>query len=85
MNTVLDIAFVLVIVSFLKEQLGLKGYAVLGVAFVVALIFGIAPLVAQLLPEAAPWLTVFLDTVVLFLGACGSYDLVTSVTRKKAK
>jgi hypothetical protein len=85
MDTVLDIAFVVAVTAFLKEQFKLTGYAVLLVAFVVALIFGIAPLIAQVIPAAGPWLDVFLCTFVLFLGAAGGYDAVTSITRKKTK
>lgn len=85
MDTVLDIAFVVAVVAFIKEQFKLNGYAVLIVAFVIALLFGIAPLIAQLVPAAGPWLDVFLRTFVLFLGAAGGYDAVTSITRKKTK
>ena len=85
MNTVLDIAFVLVIVAFVKEQFGLKKYAVLIVAFAIALAFAFAPLLAGLFPAASPWIKAVLDTFVLFLGAAGSFDAVRSFTAKKAK
>ena len=83
MDTVLDVAFVIAIVAFIKTQIGLVGPAVLGVAFAVALFFGLAPLIATMIPVAAPFIKVVLDTVVLFLGAAGSVDFIHSITRKR--
>jgi len=85
MDIALDVAFVLAVTAFVKEQAGLKGRAVLIVVFLIALVFGVAPLIAQLFPAAAPFIGVFLKVVVLFLGAAGSYDAVTGFMRKSRK
>jgi hypothetical protein len=52
---------------------------------VIALIFGIAPIIAQSLPIAAPYIQVVLTTFTLFLGAAGSYDAIVGFKRTKAK
>lgn len=84
MDIIIDVAFVVAITAFLKEQFGLKGYVVLLVAFFIALAFGVAPLIAGMFPEAGPYIKVFMDTVVLFLAAAGSYDAVVGFKRIKA-
>jgi hypothetical protein len=85
MNTVLDIAFVVALVAFLKQQFGLAGSTVLIVAFIIALGFGLAPLIAGSFPAAAPYIQVILTTLTLFFGAAGSWDAVRSITRKQTK
>lgn len=85
MNTVLDIAFVIALVAFLKQQFGLTGGTVLIVAFFIALGFGIAPLIAGMFPSAAPFIQVVVTTLTLFFGAAGSWDAVRSITRKQTK
>lgn len=85
MEIVLDIAFVVAIVAFLKEQLGVSGKIVLLYAFLVALFFGFAPLIAGLAPPIAPFLDVIVKVAVLFLGAAGSWDAVKQLTAKKSK
>lgn len=85
MDIVLDVAFVIAVTAFLKEQLAVKGKAVLFWAFAIALIFGFAPLIAAMLPPIAPFLEVLLRTFVLFLGAAGSYDFIAGITRRKAR
>lgn len=85
MDIVLDVAFVVAIVAFLKEQFGLTGKIVLLYAFLVALFFGFAPLIAELIPVAAPFIVVIVKVAVLFLGAAGSWDAVKQLTAKKAK
>lgn len=85
MDIVLDVAFVIAVVAFLKEQFSLKGSAVIAWAFVVTLIFGFAPLIATMLPPIAPFVDALLKVVVLFLGAAGSWDAVRSIARKQTK
>lgn len=85
MDIVLDVAFVLAVTAFLKEQFSLKGWVVIVVAFLIALFFGFAPLIMAMFPTASPFLEVFLNTLVLFLGAVGGYDAVIGFTRKKSK
>ena len=77
MDYVIDAAFIVVVIGFLKAQFGLAGKGALIGAFVIALLFGLAPLLAQFVPAAAPFVDVFLKTFILFLGAAGSYDTVT--------
>jgi cell division protein FtsW (lipid II flippase) len=84
MDIVLDVAFVLAVVAFLKKQFILDGNVVLVVAFLIALAVAAAPLIGGLVPAAAPWIKILLDTFVLFLGAAGSFDAVKSFTAKKA-
>lgn len=83
MDQALDVAFVIAIVAFLKVQFGLTGRAVLIAAFVIAFIFGVAPLIAAMFPTAAPFIKVLLDIFVLFVGAAGSVDFIHSITRKR--
>lgn len=82
MDVVLDVAFVIAITAFLKEQFGLVGKAVIFWAFIAALVIGFAPLVAGLIPPIAPFLEVLIKTVVLFLGAAGSYDAIMDLRYK---
>jgi len=85
MDYVLDIAFVMAVTAFLKEQFGLTGRSVLIAAFVIALGFGFAPLIAEMFPAAAPFIQVITSTLILFFGAAGSYDAIVGFTRKKTK
>ena len=85
MDTVLDIAFVIALVAFLKQQFGLGGGAVLIAAFIIALGFGFAPLISGMFPNAAPFIQVVVTTCTLFFGAAGSWDAVRSITRKQTK
>lgn len=85
MNIVLDVAFVIALTAFLKEQFGLTGRAVLIWAFVIALGFGFAPLIAYLIPAASPFIQVIITTLTLFFGAAGSYDAIVGFTRKKTR
>ncbi len=85
MDIVLDVAFVIALTAFLKEQFGLTGRAVLIAAFVIALGFGFAPLIADLIPVASPFIQVLFKTLTLFFAAAGSYDAIVGFTRKKSK
>jgi hypothetical protein len=85
MDIIIDVAFVLTITAFLKTQLGLKGYAVILVAFLVSLVFGFAPLLATMIPAAGPYLKIFLDIVLVFMAAAGTYDTVRDFQTKQKK
>ncbi len=85
MTYALDAAFIIALIAFTKEQLGLKGRVVLLWVFVVALLFGVGPLIAQSFPISGPYIKVLLDTVILFIGSAGSYDAVVAFKRAKAK
>lgn len=82
MDIVLDVAFIIAVTAFFKEQLQIGGKAALGLAFLVALIVGIAPLIGGMVPAAAPFIDVVIKVVVLFLGAAGSYDAVMDLRYK---
>lgn len=85
MDNALDVAFVIAVTAFIKTQFEVKGKAVLFWAFVICLFFGIAPLIADLLPVSKPFLNVVLYIGSLFLAATGSYDALIDIKRKKAK
>ncbi len=85
MDIVLNVAFVISVVAFIKTQFEISGKAVLFWAFVVSLIFGIAPLIGNLIPVINPFLEVVLKVMVLFLGAAGSWDAVRGIQQKKTK
>jgi hypothetical protein len=78
MEIVLDIAFVVAVTAFLKEQFSVTGRAVLIIAFIIALLFAFLPLIAGLFPPVAPWLEAFAETFFLFLAAAGTYDALRS-------
>jgi len=82
MNIVLDVAFVIAVTAFLKQQFGLQGATVLIVAFLISLGFGFAPLISGMFPAIAPFVQVLLNTCMLFLAAAGSYDAVQSFRGK---
>lgn len=83
MEAVLDVAFVIAVTAFFREQFGLKGKAVIGVAFLVTLIIGYVPLISELFPNVAPWLRVLVGTFSLFLAAAGSWDAARGLIGSK--
>lgn len=85
MEIVLDVAFVVAVVAFIKTQFEVTGKAVLFWAFVVCLVIGFAPLVAGLIPAISPFLEVLIKVVVLFLSAAGSWDAVRGIQKKQSK
>lgn len=85
MDFVLDTVFVLAVVAFVKEQFKIKGTAVLIVAFVICLAYGITPIVNEMFPNIAPFVKVLWNTFVLFLASAGSFDLVTGFLRKRSR
>lgn len=82
MDIVIDVAFVLVVTAFFRTQFALKGWYVLALAFGVALLFNIAPLIALALPNFSPWLDAVLKTIWLFVTAAGSFDAIRFFTRR---
>jgi len=83
MDVVIDVAFVIAVTAFFKERLQLQGWRVLLAAFVVTLLFNIAPLVAQSFPNFSPWLDAVLRTIWLFIVAAGSVDFGVYLIRQK--
>jgi hypothetical protein len=76
------VAFVIVLVAFFNKQFELQGNKSLLAAFVVALVFGFAPLVSELLPTIAPFIAIFLQTLLLTIAASGGNDFVMKVAQK---
>jgi hypothetical protein len=81
-NPVLSVALVVAATSFFKSQFGLAGRAALACAFGVALLVGLAPVIATAVPAASPWITQVVSVVVLFITASGGYDLFVELKRK---
>jgi len=79
----IDIAFVIAVVAFFRERMTLSGVKVLIAAFVVTLLFNIAPLVAENFPVISPWLNAILNSVILFIAAAGSVDFGVWVLHKR--
>lgn len=80
--TVGTVGFVIALTAFFTTQFNLKGNRALAAAFVVALVFGFAPLLAAALPSIAPFVDVLLNTVLLTISAAGGYDIVMKVAGK---
>jgi hypothetical protein len=83
MNIILDVAFVIAVTAFVKEQFGISGRGALVCAFVISLIVGAAPLLSAAIPAASAWIQLVVNTFALFLAAAGSYDAVKSFIAKK--
>lgn len=81
-NIVLDAAFVLMCVSFFKANLNVANTGAIALAFVVSLIVGLAPEVAKAFPIVAPWVGAFINIVVIFLSAAGSFDFSTEMIKR---
>lgn len=78
-NPLLTAAFVIAATQFFKTQFGIAGKWALLCAFVVCLLIGVAPTVAALIPAAGQLITTFVQILVLFIGATGSYDFIMAV------
>lgn len=78
-NPVLTVAFIVMITSFFKKQLGLDGWRVLLAGFIVALVIGLVPVFIAAFPVVTPWLTTVSNVIVLFLTAAGTVDFVIAV------
>lgn len=76
------VAFVIAWVAFFTTQFKMKGNLALACAFVVSLLFGLAPLAGTAYPNIAPFLDVALNTVLLAVSAAGGYDLVMKIATK---
>jgi len=77
--TVNTVAFVVAWVAFFTTQFNLKGNIALGAAFVVSLLFALAPLANAAFPQAAPFIDVVLNTILLTVSAAGGYNFVMKV------
>ena len=84
MSEILTVAFIIAVTAFFKQQFGFSGKTALACAFVVSLLVGFAPLIGTLLPASAPFITVLINTIVLFLSAAGSYDAIIAVKKYPA-
>lgn len=79
------VAFVIAVVAFFTNLFNLHKNKALALAFVVALVYGYAPIVSDLLPTVAPFITVLLETVKLFLAAAGGYDFTMTAAGRIGK
>ena len=68
----LFIFLILVTTEYFKKRFKLDGWAVNGVAFLIALVLSLAYLVVK----HVVWYEVILWTIVLFISACGAFDLL---------
>ena len=83
MNYIVDITFIIAVVAFVRARAPkLKGDAVLGVAFAIALIAAFLPDVASLFPQYQ-WIVEKAITIVkLFLSAPGIWDAAAALGSK---
>ena len=80
-DPILNAAFIIAATAFFKEQLSLSGRASLLAAFGVSLAVGFAPAIAAQFPLLAPWVTHFVNVVVLFISAAGTVDALKQFHR----
>lgn len=80
--TVGTVAFVIALVTFFTTQFGLKDKRALLCVFIIALLFNLAPLIIAAFPHAAPFIDVFLKTILLFISAAGGYDFTMKTVTK---
>ena len=81
-NTIINIALIVAITAFLREQFDLEGKQIKWAALGVFLFVWGAPQLTALLPTVKPILDDFLMAINVFLGAMGSADFVSIVVRK---
>lgn len=81
MNMLVDVAFVVAVTAFIRTQFNLDSWKVLAVAFVVACLFSVSPLIGGVMPAFSPWLEAVLQTFWLFVVAAGSVDTVRYFSR----
>jgi len=82
--TIGTVGFIIALTAFFTTQFDLKGKWALLAAFVVALAFGVAPLVSAAFPSIAPFIDVLFQTLLLTITAAGGYDLTMKVASKFA-
>ncbi len=76
------VAFVIAWVAFFTTQFNLKGNIALLCAFLVALVFALAPIASAAYPSIAPFFDVILNTILLTVSAAGGYDIIMKVASK---
>jgi len=76
------VAFVIAWVAFFTTQFNLKGNIALLCAFLVALVFALAPIAYAAYPSIAPFSDVILNTILLTVSAAGGYDIIMKVASK---
>lgn len=83
MNYVIDVTFVIAVVAFIRARAPyLKGDAVLGVAFAIALIAAFLPDVAALFPQYQWIIEKSVNILKLFLSAPGIWDAAAALGSK---
>lgn len=83
MNYIVDITFIIAVVAFVRVRAPkLKGDAVLGVAFVIALVAALLPDIAALFPQHQWVIEKAVTIVKLFLSAPGIWDAAAALGDK---
>lgn len=80
MEFVIDVAFVLGAVSFVKHQFGLQGWGALALAFVLSVCLAFVPELLAAFPAAAPSLEKLFRIGELFLTAPGLFNLAKELS-----
>lgn len=81
MDTLINAALIIAIVSFFKQQFALNGWKVILAAFLVAAFLTYLPVVTAQFPVTAPWLDPLTMLVKVFLGAAGTVDFITEMRK----
>lgn len=83
MNYVVDVTFIIAVVAFIRARAPyLKGDAVLGLAFAIALLAAFLPDVAALFPQYQEVIEKAINIVKLFLSAPGIWDAAAALGSK---
>lgn len=80
-ETIINAAFIIAIVAFFKQQLGLHGWKVILAAFLTAFVLVMLTTVSTQFPVVAPWLDPIVWLIKVFLGAAGTVDFITEMRK----
>lgn len=83
LDTIINVAFIIVIVAFFKQQIGLTGWKVILAAFLVALVLVILTTISTQFPVVSPWLDPIVLLIKVFLGATGTVDFINELRKPK--
>ena len=81
-NFVINAAFILGAVSFIKARTDLKGFGALAVAFVLSVALAFVPELLAAFPQYAPAISKVIGIGQLFLTAPGLFDLTKELQAK---
>jgi hypothetical protein len=83
-NPILTVAFVVAATQFFKTQFSLTGRQSLIAAFLITLFVALVPLLGEVFPAAAPWITQTVTVIALFIGAAGTWDTFTAFRARRS-